>query len=234
MSRMLVVALVAIGVVLVLLIANHDSGQTFGLQNEAFANIFYMSLWGLVLASGIVMSRIAIAQAVRSLAIWGVIAVALVGGYQFRYELQDFASAVTAGLVPGSPMSRTDADGLAMVQVERAVNGHFEVRARLNGQTVSMLVDTGASTTVLSAEDATRAGIDVASLRFVLPVSTANGRGMAARAEITQLLVGDIERSNSAVLVAQPGALNQSLLGMSFLNSLTGFDVRGDRLILHP
>jgi aspartyl protease family protein len=34
------------------------------------------------------------------------------------------------------------------------------------------------------------------------------------------------------LLVAEDGRLGQSLLGMNFIGTLSGFDVRGDRLVL--
>jgi aspartyl protease family protein len=44
--------------------------------------------------------------------------------------------------------------------------------------------------------------------------------------------VGDIVRKNMPLLVAEDGRLGQSLLGMNFIGTLSGFDVRGDRLVL--
>ena len=97
---------------------------------------------------------------------------------------------------------------------------------------VDDLVDTGATTTVLSAADAGRVGIDVDALNFAIPVSTANGIARAARATVDEVRVGSISRSRLPVLVAAPGTLSQSLLGMNFIGSLSGFDVRRDLLIL--
>jgi aspartyl protease family protein len=92
------------------------------------------------------------------MAIWAAIVLVLMGGYQYRYELQDIASRLTAGLIPGSPISMRDEDGRAAVMLERMSSGHFEVRAEVNGAPVTLLIDTGATATVLSAADAARAG----------------------------------------------------------------------------
>ena len=82
----------------------------------------------------------------RSLGTWAVIVLALIAGYQYRYELQDFASRVTAGLVPGSPLALGLEDGHATVTLDKAGNGHFEARIMVNGTPVRAVVDTGATT----------------------------------------------------------------------------------------
>ncbi|MCC2113048.1 MAG: TIGR02281 family clan AA aspartic protease, partial [Hyphomicrobiales bacterium] len=93
-------------------------------------------------------------------------------------------------------------------------------------------VDTGASTVVLTLRDAMRAGYSIDDLRFTAPISTANGRTVAAPLRIGEIAVGDIKAVNVQGLVARPGALSQSLLGMSFLDRLSRWEVSGDRLML--
>jgi aspartyl protease family protein len=44
--------------------------------------------------------------------------------------------------------------------------------------------------------------------------------------------IGGIVRKGMPVMIAAPGMLSQSLLGMNFIGSLSGFDVRGDRMVL--
>lgn len=224
------ILIIVMGAGLALLIANHDRGSVFGIENHAFASVLYMGLWASVLIVGLVGSRMRLGSVVRDLAYWLLILLILMTGYQYRYELQDIASRVTAGLVPGSPI--TLSGDVPTVMLEKMRSGHFEVRMRINGETVRALVDTGASVTVLAAADAQRVGLDVDTLSFSTPVLTANGRAMAARAMVDTLAIGPIERRNVPVMVAEPGRLGQSLLGMQFLSSLSGFEMRGDRLIL--
>lgn len=186
-----------------------------------------------LLASGLLGSGIGLGRGVRNLAIWAAIVVALIAGYQNRYELQDIASRLTAGLVPGSPVSRRDAEGGIAVVLDRMGDGHFLVRAEVNGALIPMMVDTGATSTVLTSGDARRAGFDPSALSYSLPVMTANGQALTARVAVDEFSVGDIRRRGMTVLVAEEGRLGQSLLGMNFLSSLAGFDVRGDRLTLY-
>ena len=61
---------------------------------------------------------------------------------------------------------------------------------------------------------------------------TANGEARAARVTANEIRVGDIARNNLSTLVAEPGRLDRSLLGMNFISTLSGFDMRGERLIL--
>ncbi|RVD24933.1 TIGR02281 family clan AA aspartic protease, partial [Mesorhizobium sp. M4B.F.Ca.ET.017.02.2.1] len=94
------------------------------------------------------------------------------------------------------------------------------------------VVDTGATSIVLTAEDAQAAGFNPATLNFTIPVSTANGMARAAAVKTDEVAIGGIVRKDMAVMIAAPGMLGQSLLGMNFIGSLSGFDVRGDRMVL--
>lgn len=229
--RLFWIAMAVLGGGLILLVANHDSGSVFGIENTAFARTLYLGVWASVIVLGLLGSGLRFGQMARSLALWVLVMLALVAVYQYRYELQDIAARVTAGLVPGSPISIAD-DAGARVLVDRSSGGHFEVLADINGTPLRMLIDTGASSVVLSAEDARRSGYEVQALDFRIPVSTANGVTMVAAVRAGEIRVGSITRHDVQVHIAQPGRLAQSLLGMSFINTLSGFDLRGDRIIL--
>ena len=231
MSRLYWVVIAVLGGGLLLLLLNHSSGETLGLNNDSFGQLIYAGALLLVIGAGVLRRGTRFGDTVRSLAMWVVIVLVFVAGYQYRYELQDVASRVTAGLVPGSPMSALDGDGRATVTLDKLTNGHFGARMQVNGQTIDVMVDTGATTTVLTVADARRAGFDLESLSFTVPVSTANGIAHAARVTAASVQLGTIERRNLPMLVADQG-LAQSLLGMNFIGSLSGFDVRGDRMIL--
>lgn len=224
-----VIAIMAVG--LILLVANHDTGSVFGMENDTFASVLYLGLWGSVIAVGLLGSRRRLSYAFRDLAYWLLLILLLMTVYQYRYELQDAASRLTAGIIPGSPMS-VSTEGKVSVMIDKATNGHFEARVLMNGTAVQTLVDTGASMTVLKLEDAKRIGIAVDRLIFNVPVMTANGQANAARASVKSLALGGIERHNVPVMVADDGNLSQSLLGMQFLGSLSSFEMRGSRLIL--
>jgi aspartyl protease family protein len=95
-----------------------------------------------------------------------------------------------------------------------------------------MALDTGASAVVLTQDAAKAAGLPLEVLSYTVPVDTANGRTRAASVTLDRVAVGDIVERGVPALVAQPGQLRTSLLGMSFLNRLESWEVRGDRLVM--
>jgi aspartyl protease family protein len=232
MGRSLWIIIAVLGGGLILLIVNDSSGETFGMSNDAFGQTLYLGVWGAVVAAGILGSGMRFGYVARSLALWMLLILVFIAGYQYRYELQDFASRVTAGLVPGSPLSITDRDGNHTVMLDKLSNGHFGTRAVINGAAINVLVDTGATSTVLTAADARRAGFDTSKLSFTILVSTANGMARAAQVTADEVSIGAIVRRRVPMLVAESNALDQTLLGMNFIGTLSGFDVRGDRMIL--
>ena len=87
---------------------------------------------------------------------------------------------------------------------------------------ISTVLDTGASAVVLTQEAAKAAGLPLEVLSYTVNVETANGRTRAAPVTLDRLAVGPIVERAVPALVAQPGQLKPSLLGMSFLNRLRG------------
>jgi aspartyl protease family protein len=173
-------------------------------------------------------------QAVRYLLIWAAIALALVAGYSYREELSAVATRVVGELSPAGRMIAvsTTEEGEHAVRVRRRQDGHFVVRAAVNGQSMTLLVDTGASTVVLKPADAERAGIDTRNLSYTVPVHTANGTTFAAPARLRTLAVGPLLLEDVNALVAPPGSLNENLLGMSFLRRLRSYEFSKDYLTL--
>lgn len=216
------------------LIARHESGEVFGLASSDFARMT-MLLAVLIAVSASVLSRGALGRATRSSLVWVGIGLVLVGGYTYRNELEWVARRTFGQLVPGSLMVQRDEAGIAQaVVVARGFAGQFTLRAEINQAAVDMLVDTGASIVTLSFEDAIKAGITPADLNFRIPVLTANGPTEAAPVVLDRLTVGPIDEQRLPALVAQPGALDKSLLGMNFLDRLSGFSVSRDQLTLTP
>ena len=232
MSRFWWIVFAVMGVGLVLLVVNDAGGDMLGVESDVFGPLLYLGVLGAVIAAGILRSRNRMGETARALALWTLVVLVLIAGYQYRYELQDVASRVTAGLVPGSPLSVGEEDGRATVTLQKLPNGHFGAQVSLDGTEIDMIVDTGATATILTADDAARAGSFPDGLRFDIPVSTANGRATAARAVAEEASIGGIVRDDLPLLIVQPGQLDQSLLGMNFIGTLSGFDVRGDRMIL--
>ncbi|OHV88209.1 TIGR02281 family clan AA aspartic protease [Mesorhizobium sp. ORS 3428] len=232
MNRLFWIVMLVIGVGLILLMMNDSAGSTFGIENRDFSRLIWVGVLVAVIGASLVRSGRPLGGLARNLGIWAAIVLALIAAYQYRYELQDVASRVTAGLVPGSPLALGVDNGHATVMLDKADNGHFEARIMVNGRPVRAVVDTGATSTVLTAEDAQAAGFNPAALNFTVAVATANGMARAATVRTNEVAIGGIVRKDMPVMVAAPGMLEQSLLGMNFIGSLSGFDVRGDRMTL--
>ena len=118
------------------------------------------------------------------------------------------------------------------VTVDADLSGHFVVHPSLDGRRVRMLVDTGASLVALSYEDARSAGLYVSPGAFTRKLSTANGIVEAAPVQIREVRIGGIVARNVEAVVLPQGRLGTSLLGMSFLKRLGGFEIARGRLIL--
>src|SRR5580704_7901095 len=58
------------------------------------------------------------------------------------------------------------------------------------------------------------------------------GRAQAAAVTLDRIAVGGIVERSVPALIAQPGQLKTSLLGMSFLSRLQGWEVRGDKVMM--
>ena len=112
------------------------------------------------------------------------------------------------------------------------MNGDFDVSAQINGARIAMVLDTGASSVVLTRDDAKAAGLPLEVLAYTVTIDTANGRARAAAVTLDRVGIGGLVEHSVSALVAQPGQLKTSLLGMSFLNRLQSWEVRGDRLVL--
>ncbi|OHV81064.1 TIGR02281 family clan AA aspartic protease [Rhizobium sp. LCM 4573] len=224
--------LLVLGIGLAFLVFNHDSGQTLGLSNDEFGRFIYLLPIAGLLGAGILAGRRGgLSQSLRYIAIWLLIILALVAAYLYRDDARGFAARMYAGLVPGSAVVVTSEGGNEVI-IHKTMGGHFQANVAVDGETLPMLVDTGASAVVLTYEDAARIGLDPAELRYTLTVMTANGRASAAPVSIDEIAIGPIVRRNVRAMVAEDGRLDQSLLGMTFLATLGSLQMQTDELRL--
>jgi aspartyl protease family protein len=118
------------------------------------------------------------------------------------------------------------------VDIERRNSGEFAVKAKLNQVTAPMLVDTGATSVVLTYETAKAIGLPLELLDYDVELETASGRTRAARLTLDRLAIGSIVERSVPALVVPRGAAKSNLLGMSFLDRLESWEVRADRLTI--
>lgn len=139
------------------------------------------------------------------------------------------------GQVAGSAAAaapQTAGTGPRIVALKGDRRGHFVADAQVNGTFTRVLVDTGASIVVFSDEDARAAGLNPPKSAFTARMMTANGAVMAARVRISEMRLQSIVVRDVEAAVLPAGALKGTLLGMSFLSRLSGFEIQGGTLVL--
>lgn len=181
-----------------------------------------------VIAAGLVHGRrVGFKGTIGALSAWLAIGAVLVLGYSYRFEFEDAWHRIKGEVVPDSVV-RTGAQALT---VRRSVDGHFYIRAEVNGTPIRFLVDTGATTTVLGPRDATRIGIDPKGLSFTQRFRTANGMVRGAAVTLDSLAIGPLTFRNVRASVNEV-PLGGPLLGISTLRLFKSWRVENDRLTL--
>lgn len=205
------------------------AGDLFGLSESQFgAAVPLVALLAVFLAG--TAGRIRnIPKTVVNVALWVGIFGAVLVGYTYRDDLSGVAARVFGELVPSTAVVDREA-GTATFR--RGQGGHFEVVAAINGANVPLIFDTGATAVVLTERDAQAAGIDTSRLSYTIPVATANGTGRAAGIRLDAIEVGGIVRRNIPAFVAERNALDTSLLGMTYLETLSSYAVSSNSLVL--
>lgn len=118
------------------------------------------------------------------------------------------------------------------VQIARRQGGEFALHAKINGVTAPMVIDTGATSVVLTWETAKAIGLPLEMLEYNVDVETAGGRTKAARLTLDRLAVGKLVERSVPALVVPRGQMKTNLLGMSFLDRLESWGVQADKLKL--
>jgi aspartyl protease family protein len=226
MNRVVVLIVALLAVTALILWVAGGAAPAFGTDQSAASFTYNIVLLVLLLSALVLGWRGTASQAVRYALIWIALGFALVLGYSYRNDVKAIWQRVTGEVNPALPVER----GGGQVVLRRADDGHFYADVAVNGKSIRMLVDTGASAIALSAEDAARAGIDVDGLAFVHVVSTANGETAAAEVRLDDVRVGSIARRNVRAMVTR--GLSGSLLGMSFLDKLTKYTSEADEMVL--
>ncbi len=187
-------------------------------MSNDFGNIVYL-LMLLVLVGGVLFTRGHSARNTRYLLIWAGVILGLVLAYRF-YERIIFTPSVDEY---GEYSLRIPYD---------REHGGYRINLEVNGAQISAVIDTGATSVVLTNEDAKKAGLDVDNLAYNREVSTANGITHTANSSIDQINLGEVYFENTPVMVAQPGDLEMTLIGMSLLRKFENITVQDDRMFI--
>ena len=214
--RLLWALLIGVALAFVVMIARHGEDPIAGLAADDWGALAYhLALVVFVGGAVLVLFRERLSTALEASLFWIIVGFVLVFVYTYRGELRGTGERVMAELMPGRAALRSE----RTVEIVRGRGGDYQVAAQVNGTRVAMALDTGA-------------GLPLELLSYTVQVDTANGRARAAAVTLDRLAVGSIVERSVPALIAQPGQLRTSLLGMSFLNRLESWEVRGDKLLM--
>jgi len=199
-------------------------------DGDHFSNpdlIRIIGVLALVSSSLLFVRQFNVKQTVRNIALWLGVAAVVMLAFSYQDELNSIGQRLRADLIPGTPRQTAAGE----MEISASEGGGFHANGTVNGTPVRFLVDTGASSIVLSPQDARRLGIDIDSLVFNRAYETANGIGYGASTTVDELTLGHIRLTNVPVSINQ-APMRSSLLGMTFLNRMKSFNISGRKLVL--
>ena len=191
------------------------------MEKTEIASLIYLGLLAIALVGSMISAnRQQIGKMAQYALIWGFIFIGAVAGIglwpQLRNSVLPQQSVVT---------------GTGEIMVPRNFDGHYYLTLELNGVPTRFVVDTGATDIVLTPQDAARAGINVAGLNYNNRAMTANGLVQTASVRLDRISLGDIsDRSVPAVVNGSP--MQESLLGMAYLNRFDRIEIEDGQMVL--
>ncbi|MDG1169102.1 MAG: TIGR02281 family clan AA aspartic protease [Sulfitobacter sp.] len=153
-------------------------------------------------------------------AVWGMI---FIGGAAAVGLWQDISR--------DTRQSQISFSGTDQIIVPRARDGHYYLTVQINDTPVRFVVDTGATDMVLTQADASRAGIDLQTLSYLGRANTANGQVRTALVRLDDVRLGAVTDHDVSAVVNE-GQMQQSLLGMGYLQRWGRIEISQGELIL--
>jgi aspartyl protease family protein len=195
------------------------------MNNDVMLGSLYILMATMLVLGGLMARREPLAKLLTLALAWVAIFAAGFVLFTFRDNLGWVAQRLRAEAT-GAPVEQGET-----IRIPMAIDGHFWVQGKINGEPVKFLVDSGATMTTIGSETADRAGVAVEPGRDQL-VRTGNGIVRVASGSADRLVIGSIERQGMRLHVAEGEDLN--VLGMNFLSSLQRWGVEGRWLVLQP
>src|SRR5690349_19089530 len=164
-----------------------------------------------------------------------ILAAIMMGLGTFMAQVADKMTPTSASATTAAPRAATVVPaqtGLRSLAIPRDGRGHFLTDARIDGQRIGFMVDTGASLVALNESSAARFGLRPSRGDYNATVTTANGTIKAARARLAMLDVGGLVVRDVDAMVLPDGALSENLLGLSFLSKLKRFEYANGQMLL--
>lgn len=192
-----------------------------GMDGDSTARLIYLSLLGAAIIGWFfAQNRTNWGRNAQYAVVWGLIFMGVIAVFGLWGDLRNTVS-------PGS----YSVQGEGRIELSRFGDGHYYLTANVNGAEVDFVVDTGATMIVLTEKDAARAGFDPTSLAYVGRALTANGEVRTAPVWLDRVSVAGIEDRGIGALVNE-GELEQSLLGMNYLDRFSSVEISNGRMIL--
>jgi aspartyl protease family protein len=174
------------------------------MSSDIIAQVLYLTIFGVLIAAGLwTRSRNNLNQTAQHVAIWVLIFIAAIAAFGLWGDLERHLGV------------QSD-NGNKRIEIPISLNGHYNLRLRINDVPVDFVVDTGATDIVLSQADASRIGLDLGQLAFTGRASTANGIVETARVTLDKIEIANVIDRNVSAIVNK-GELFGSLLGMGYL-----------------
>ena len=190
------------------------------MDGDSYASLGYLALLLAALGGWVMVEfRNRLGQTLRSFAAWGLIFLGVMAAYGLWNDIRG------PGPVPDQILTEA-----GRIELPRAPDGHYYATLTLNGTEVRFMADTGASTMVLTKEDAERIGIDPDNLAYLGQAYTANGVVRTARVSLDTVELGPCVDQNLSAWVNE-GEMDTSLLGMDYLGKFR-IEIAGDKMIL--
>jgi aspartyl protease family protein len=166
-----------------------------------------------------------------------IFAAVMIGLGTMMAQMADKMTATTPALANSVTRNATPAETVGQatsrsVSISRDFRGHFLTEARIDGQRIGFMVDTGASVVALNETSAARFGLRPSRAEYNSTVTTANGSIKAARARIAMVEVGGLVVRDVDAMVLPDEALSENLLGLSFLSRLKRFEYANGQMVL--
>ncbi len=180
-----------------------------------------------LIASGLIARRLPLRQYAKMIGAWAVIFALVFIGFSFRPELSMMWNRVK-GELTGAPRQSMAGETLRLVRQD---DGHFWLRASVNGQSDDFMVDSGASTTAIGADLAAAAKVKLDGRTTEL--ETANGIISAKLGDVREFRIGDLQIDDHQVVIAENFG-DTNVVGMNFLDSFSSWTVKGDVMELQP
>jgi aspartyl protease family protein len=191
------------------------------MDGNDFGQLAYLVLLGVAIGGWFMAeSRNSMGKTLRMAMIWVFIFLGVVAGFGLWPNVRD-------QLMPRQAVFSED----MTIAVPQSPDGHYYLTLALDGTPVEFVIDTGATSIVLTKDDAEKIGLAPETLIYSGIANTANGEVRTATARVRNVDIGPINDRDVRVAV-NDGEMDTSLLGMDYLRLFNRLEISNGRLIL--